>query len=123
MPREPRDDAYSELGERDGPREPRPIHPTSPVQLVPDDLVEEDIASMCRIWGVYVTSGVLGQYREILRGLPPAAIHEAIMQWLRQPLENRAARPHEVRAMAEHHVQQQPKRTTLWEVPLPPKQD
>jgi hypothetical protein len=105
MAREPRDeDAYEDLGGGEGgPREPRPIKETPPLQLVTDDEVDEDLASMCRIWGVYVTAGVLGQYRGVLKGLTNGAIHEAVMQWLRAPLEDRAARPHELRTFAEAH--------------------
>jgi hypothetical protein len=134
MSREPQDnDAYEDLGGRprsyqvdeqgariprgapsraqqglleDGAREPRPAKETPAVQLVTEDLVEEDIASMCRIWGVYVTSGVLGQYRETLLGLPPAAIHAAVKQWIRQPPADRHARPHELRALAEKQAGQ-----------------
>jgi len=70
-------------------------------QLLPTDDVEDAIASMLRIWGVYVTAGVLGQYREQLAGLPAPAVLEAVKRWLREPPADRAARPHELRTMAE----------------------
>jgi hypothetical protein len=91
-------------GGNDGDREPQPIHPTSPLHLVAETDVEDAVASMCRIWGVFVTAGVLGQYRETLEGLPAAAVLEAIKRWLRRPPADRAARPHELRAMAEKHA-------------------
>jgi hypothetical protein len=110
MPREPRGEPSSfQMGDHgDGPREPRPVNPVAPVQLVTSDDVEESIASMCRIFGTFVTEGVLGQYREVLEGLPSRAVLDAIKRWLRKPSEDRAARPHELRAMAEAEVGRSP---------------
>src|SRR6266542_3443967 len=110
MPREPRGEpSSSQLGNHgDGPREPRPVNPVAPVQLVTADDVEESIASMCRIFGTFVTEGVLGQYREVLEGLPPRVVLDAIKRWIRKPSEDRAARPHELRAMAEAEVGRSP---------------
>jgi hypothetical protein len=125
MPREPRGEPSSaQLGHRgDGPREPRPVNPMVPVQLVTADDVEESIASMCRIFGTFVTEGVLGQYRDVLEGLPPRAVLDGVKRWIRKPPEDRAARPHELRALAERHVQEQPELTRRREEPPPPKQD
>lgn len=90
MPREPR-----------GEPEPQPNGQPPGPQLVSADEMEEAIASMLRIWGVYVTAGVLGHYREVLAGLPAAAVVAAVKRWLRTPLADRAARPHELRDLAE----------------------
>jgi len=106
MPREPRGEPSSfQLGNHgNGPRETRTVNPVARVQLVTADDVEESIASMCRIFGTFVTEGVLGQYREVLAGLPPRAVFDAVKRWMLKPLEERAARPHELRAMAEAEV-------------------
>jgi hypothetical protein len=86
-------------------------HAHSP-QLLPVDDVEEAVASMLRIWGVYVTAGVLGQYREQLAGLPAPAVLEAVKRWLRDPPSDRAARPHELSAMAEQEDRHGPTAST-----------
>jgi hypothetical protein len=95
----------------------------APVQLVTTDDVEESIASMCRIFGTFVTEGVLGQYRDVVEGLPPRAVLDGVKRWIRKPPEDRAARPHELRALAERHVQEPPELTRRWEEPPPPTQD
>jgi hypothetical protein len=106
MPREPRDEpsSFQLRHHGDGAREPRAVNPVAPVQLVTADDVEESVASMCRIFGTFVTDGVLGQYREALEGVPPLLVLDAIKRWLRKPPVERAARPHEIRAMAEAEV-------------------
>jgi hypothetical protein len=90
-------------------------------QLLPMDEVEEAIASMLRIWGVYVTAGVLGQYREQLAGLSAAAVLAAVKRWLRAPPADRAARPHELRTMAEGEEGRRP--SPVVPEPPPPRRD
>jgi hypothetical protein len=75
-------------------------------RLVSADDAEEAIASMCRIWGVYVTAGVIAMYEAEVKAFPREAVFRGVMRWINKPPENRAARPHELRALVESEVGQ-----------------
>jgi hypothetical protein len=104
MPREPIETFDDLEGTPGEPRPPVIVGPT----LVSHDATEEALASMLRVFGVFVTAGVLGEYWDVLKGVPREAVYQAVKRWIRRPAEDRAARPHELRAMAEAEVGRSP---------------
>src|SRR5262249_7780452 len=90
MPREPRDDP--------APSPTAPARPFKP-QLVTTSDLESAIATVCRMFDKYVTAEVLTEYLAALSDLSPPLVYQAVKAWIRQPPENRAPRPHELRAL------------------------
>jgi len=61
--------------------------------------VEEALTATLRIFGLFITEGILAEYWELLADEPPALICQACKEWLRQPTENRHPYPHELKVL------------------------
>jgi hypothetical protein len=93
--------------------------PLSGPQLVPANDLEDAIVTMLRMFNHYVTESLLREYLEVVSDVPPVYVYRACKDWIKYPLENRAARAHELRlkAMA---VRDEATRATTPPVPEPP---